>query len=45
MKYRKPELTVMGPAVRVVQGGKASGTPQDNMPQFKTTIAAYEADE
>jgi hypothetical protein len=45
MEYSKPELTLLGPAINVVQGGKASGTPHDNMPLSKTTIGAYEADE
>jgi hypothetical protein len=45
MKYSKPEVNVIGPAVNIVQGGKASGSPHDNMPLFKTTIGAYEADE
>ena len=45
MKYNKPVITLLGAAHNVVQGKKALGSPADNIPLFKTTVGAYEADE
>jgi len=45
MNYEKPEVTLLGPAVNAVKGGKKPGIPVDWLPTFKTTTGAYEADE
>jgi len=47
MNYTKPEVAVLGKAVRVielVQGGKISGTPADSAPGY-TVNPAYDLDE
>ena len=47
MRYDKPQITVLGPALSAVQkGGKEIGSPSDAVPpDGLKTNGAYEADE
>ena len=47
MKYEKPELGVLAPAVDAVKGHPATKSSIVNVEQFnqQPTLAAYEADE
>jgi hypothetical protein len=46
MRYEKPELLVLGPALNAVQSHVLKGNtmPEDGIPK-ETTSPAYEADE
>jgi len=43
MTYKKPELTVVGTAIVVIQGGKNDVSKEDS--QKRHSIPAYQADE
>jgi hypothetical protein len=46
MKYTKPEITLINPAVAAIQGSGKSGIAFDNVPlRTRVTVPAYEADE
>jgi hypothetical protein len=44
MKYNKPEVTVLGSAVNVIES-QGKGNPRNVDSPFNQTISAYEADE
>jgi hypothetical protein len=44
MEYKKPQISILGPAVTVVKGMKQQDTVSDGTPGYKT-LAAYQADE
>lgn len=45
MKYEKPEMTRLEPAISVIQGGKGITSNPDNHSDTYVTMSAYEADE
>jgi hypothetical protein len=46
MRYEKPEITTLGSANDMIQGGKQSGTPDHEViPDEFESVAAYQADE
>jgi len=44
MTYSKPEISVLGDAAQLIQGGKTTGD-SDGQPVFNLTIPAYELDD
>jgi len=44
MTYTKPEMSVLGDAAQLIQGGKERGDT-DGQPVFNLTIPSYELDD
>lgn len=45
MKYEKPEVTTLEPAIHAIHGGKGVSSNPDNGGGSYLTMSAYEADE
>ncbi len=45
MTYRKPEIEVLGEALRVIQAGKAGSLLENNFTEPSPVPPAYELDE